>query len=254
MRQLAAATPDQSWMNPAIAGVNSLIARLGVGFAAARQLKGDVNGPATLPMNTGTPLTLPLNEAGFGVVDGLLPNIKTVAETARGGVRELRDEMEKVKKVSFSLSDSLAGVFTDALVGAKSLQDGLQGLLKSMASLFLNAAFKNVLGSIMPSVNFGGFRAAGGPVSAGTSYIVGEKGPELFTPSRSGGITPNHAIGGGGTVVQINNYSGAQVKEQRSRGIDGREYVKVIVGEELGSGGYDKQLGRYGATPAMVKR
>lgn len=33
-------------------------------------------------------------------------------------------------------------------------------------------------------------RATGGPVSAGQSYIVGEKGQELFTPSQNGYITP----------------------------------------------------------------
>lgn len=176
------------------------------------------------------------------------------ADQLATAIGKVKDEMGDVEKVSFSLSDSLAGVFTDALTGAKNLNDGLRDLLKSMSSLFLNAAFKSFLGGIFPSIDFGGFRAGGGGVSAGKSYIVGERGPELFTPGRSGGITPNGAVGGGGTSVQINNYSGAPVREQRSRGPDGREYVKVIVGEELGSGGYDKQLGRYGATPARVKR
>ena len=44
-------------------------------------------------------------------------------------------------------------------------------------------------------------RAAGGPVSGGTSYLVGEKGPEIFTPSSSGMITANSAIGGGNTLI-----------------------------------------------------
>ena len=43
-------------------------------------------------------------------------------------------------------------------------------------------------------------KALGGPVMGGSSYLVGERGPELFTPSSSGNITPNHALGGGGTV------------------------------------------------------
>lgn len=46
------------------------------------------------------------------------------------------------------------------------------------------------------------FRAAGGPVSAGSPYIVGERGPELFVPSNSGGIVPNHSMGG--VTVNIN--------------------------------------------------
>lgn len=40
---------------------------------------------------------------------------------------------------------------------------------------------------------FGGFMAGGGPVSAGRSYIVGERGPEVFMPSSSGNIIPNGA-------------------------------------------------------------
>jgi phage-related minor tail protein len=40
-------------------------------------------------------------------------------------------------------------------------------------------------------------RAAGGPVAGGTSYLVGEKGPELFTPGANGAISPN----GAGAVV-----------------------------------------------------
>lgn len=34
-------------------------------------------------------------------------------------------------------------------------------------------------------------RAGGGPVQAGRPYLVGEKGPELFTPGQSGAIAPN---------------------------------------------------------------
>ena len=37
-------------------------------------------------------------------------------------------------------------------------------------------------------------KARGGPVSAGQPYIVGEEGPELFTPGRNGSITPNNVL------------------------------------------------------------
>lgn len=46
-----------------------------------------------------------------------------------------------------------------------------------------------------------GFRASGGPVSAGSPYMVGERGPELFVPERSGTIVPNGA--GGNVTVNI---------------------------------------------------
>jgi TP901 family phage tail tape measure protein len=41
-----------------------------------------------------------------------------------------------------------------------------------------------------------GKREMGGAVGAGKSYLVGEKGPELFVPRNSGGIIPNYALGG----------------------------------------------------------
>lgn len=57
-----------------------------------------------------------------------------------------------------------------------------------------------------------GQRAMGGPVTAGQSYLVGENGPEIFTPGASGGITANNQLGGSGvTVVQnINVTTGVQ--------------------------------------------
>ena len=45
-----------------------------------------------------------------------------------------------------------------------------------------------------------GSRAGGGYVSGGSSYMVGERGPELFTPGSSGNITPNNKLGEGVTL------------------------------------------------------
>lgn len=39
------------------------------------------------------------------------------------------------------------------------------------------------------------YRADGGPVTSGETYVVGERGPELFTPNSSGSITPNEKMG-----------------------------------------------------------
>jgi len=43
-------------------------------------------------------------------------------------------------------------------------------------------------------------RALGGPVMGGTPYLVGENGPEIFTPATTGSITRNSDIGGSSTV------------------------------------------------------
>jgi hypothetical protein len=58
----------------------------------------------------------------------------------------------------------------------------------------MNTVAATTLGGLQ---NRPGFRAAGGPVSAGSMYMVGEKGPEMFVPGQSGRIVPN---GGGGNV------------------------------------------------------
>ncbi len=50
------------------------------------------------------------------------------------------------------------------------------------------------LGGISVGGAFGGYRQSGGPVSSGQTYMVGEAGPELFTPVESGNITSNDDI------------------------------------------------------------
>ena len=46
-----------------------------------------------------------------------------------------------------------------------------------------------------------GKRALGGPVMAGRSYLVGERGPEVVTFGDNGYVTPNNRLGGGPTIV-----------------------------------------------------
>lgn len=59
-------------------------------------------------------------------------------------------------------------------------------------------------------------RAAGGPVEAGRTYLVGERGPELLhTNSSSGYITPNHKIGGTTVVIQGGTYLGSPEDARR---------------------------------------
>jgi phage-related minor tail protein len=51
-------------------------------------------------------------------------------------------------------------------------------------------------------------RAIGGSVFSGRQYLIGEHGPELFTPSMGGYITPNNKLAmegmsGGGLVINL---------------------------------------------------
>jgi hypothetical protein len=80
------------------------------------------------------------------------------------------------------------------------------------------SAVGGAIGAVGGFLGFGGGRAMGGPVSANTAYVVGERGPELFVPGNSGTIIPN---GGGGRGATINlTVNGA---------IDGESTARQIV-------------------------
>lgn len=53
------------------------------------------------------------------------------------------------------------------------------------------------------NISLGGPLAEGGPIGAGDTHLVGEEGPELFTPRTSGRIIPNDELGGGSTTVIV---------------------------------------------------
>ena len=70
-----------------------------------------------------------------------------------------------------------------------------------------------------PTGGGSGGRAAGGPVSMGSSYIVGEEGPEIFVPNSSGYIIPNDRASRGsgrstGRMGSSNNYYSIRYGDQ----------------------------------------
>jgi hypothetical protein len=72
----------------------------------------------------------------------------------------------------------------------KSVVGAIQSLISLVAN---NPVVKGISNAI--SSAFGGFRAEGGSVSAGKSYVVGERGAEMFVPSSNGTIVPNGGMG-----------------------------------------------------------
>lgn len=116
-----------------------------------------------------------------------------------------------------ALADATENTFTskqlrDALSGKGSMGKQLQAGLHDARPEVRQAAEKirkdmeDILSAraIIVKINFdrsgsGRFRAAGGPVSAGQAYVVGEKRPELFVPSQNGTIIPRVPAGVGGS-------------------------------------------------------
>ena len=73
-----------------------------------------------------------------------------------------------------------------------------------MTKAFVQNKFMSWLGGTA----FGSFlglegKAAGGTVTAGRPYLVGEKGAELFVPNQTGTIVPNDKMTGGATTVNV---------------------------------------------------
>ena len=78
-----------------------------------------------------------------------------------------------------------------------------------------------------------GVRARGGSVKAGSGYLVGERGPEMFTPGVSGMITPNHALGGSTTVIVNVDATGSNVEGDEQQGRELGRLISVAVQSEL---------------------
>ena len=79
---------------------------------------------------------------------------------------------------------------------------------------------------------FDGARASGGPVHRGGSFLVGERGPEIFSPSRDGNITPNNQIGSTVNVTVINQ-SGGQVEARQQRNSNGGIDLEIEIGKAV---------------------
>lgn len=70
--------------------------------------------------------------------------------------------------------------------GEVSFKNLAKVVLEEFAKIALDQIFSN--SGAKQSPNFFGARAAGGSVTTGGAYLVGERGPELFTPAQSGRI------------------------------------------------------------------
>ena len=97
---------------------------------------------------------------------------------------------------------------------------------------------------------YDGARAMGGSVTGGSSYLVGEKGPEIVTMGGSGYVTPNNKIGGGISVTindQTTTSTGHDVQTQETTGPEGQRQMQVTIRDtvrrQVMQGEFDRQLG-----------
>ena len=125
-------------------------------------------------------------------------------------LEDLKNETDSLKEGALEFGARLTSSFEEAILRGSKLRDIMQGLLQDIIKIAARKLITEPIGkAIAAGIEgmFGGGKALGGPVSGGSSYLVGERGPEIFTPAVSGNITPNNEIGGGVTVYQNINIS-----------------------------------------------
>lgn len=184
-------------------------------------------------------------------------------------LKKLVDPMEQIKKASEAIGEAFSQGIRGMIEGTVTARQALANFFKSIANHFMDMATEiikaairmmafqiisslfpsapsfsasnmtapglggklNVPG-ILPGISPAGALASGGTAMGGKSYLVGEKGPELFTPGRTGSVAPNGVLGGSNIVVNV-DATGSSVQ---GNGDDSKrlgEAIGVAVRQEL---------------------
>jgi len=194
-----------------------------------------------------------------------------IIQAPKDELQKLIDPLTQVDALGKSIGASFSESFKGIVRGSMTAQEALRNLFNRTADHFLDMAAKILAAQIrsgifgifsgMLSGGGGGFKAPppmkpgfkgtgipsvlpkgsfnitpkaeGGPVKGGKSYLVGERGPEMFSPGVSGMITPNHALGGSTNVVVNVDASGSAVEGDEERGRELGRLISVAVQSEL---------------------
>ena len=160
------------------------------------------------------------------------------------------NKTEFAKKKGLELLQNMAKINKKAFEAYKAYQlaqaiiDTAKSVTRALASYpppfnFIAAAASAAAGAVQISaIRSQQFtpRRFGGPVREGESYLVGEQGPELFSPSQNGSIIPNDRLGGQQVVV---NFRVEAIDSQSFTGAlaEQRDTIVSIVNEAVNDGG-----------------
>ena len=144
---------------------------------------------------------------------------------------EEQKQLQKTKDLYNEIAETIRSGVTDAIMGAiegtKTLGDVARSVFNQIAKSLISSGVDNVMSKILPN------RAQGGPVAGGKSYIVGERGPELFTPNSSGMITPNNQLGGSTNVVVNVDANSSSVQGDEGRSAELGRVISAAVQSEI---------------------
>lgn len=169
----------------------------------------------------------------------------------------VNDELAKTKSIGQELGLTFTSAFEDAIIGGKKFGEVLTAIGNDIARYFVRKGITEPLLKGLDSIdfgsllNFGGGRAAGGSVTPGNYYVVGENGPEVLVPGTSGTVLPNGASGGGSNVV-VNVIespgNGGKTSQRQENGVN---ILDVFVEKVKSAIATDISDGR-GAIPAAM--
>lgn len=145
----------------------------------------------------------------LGWLPGVGPKLKAAQEKFRVFQEGVNKELKKIKdrNVKVQAYSNVGSIVVDAARQLRSLRDReIQIRAKSNVGYVVANAIAdlNKLPGVVNTGKKSGKRANGGPVMAGSSYLVGERGPEILTMgNQSGRVTPNHEIAGPETLELV---------------------------------------------------
>lgn len=153
-----------------------------------------------------------LVEAATLAWNGISKAIETIGEGIKTVVLSLiKSVIDFFSNVDWAAigSSIVKGIADGIVAGVRWIVDGV-GQLVDAAKAAATGGSQNAAANAVAvqaayaakyAGSYGGGRASGGSVFAGTPYIVGERGPELFVPSSTGSIIPNDKLSGGTTNI-----------------------------------------------------
>ena len=167
--------------------------------------------------------------------DNIIDGIRETEEATHDLNKAAEETLDAFEKMNTTIQNDIKDGIKGLIKGTSTLGDLLNNVADRFLDLALNQAlFGNAGGRTVTGglFKFFGF-ADGGRPPVGRPSVVGEKGPELFVPDRSGTIIPNNALGGSTNIVVNVDASGSSVEgdEQQSREL-GR-VISVAIQSEL---------------------
>jgi len=146
-----------------------------------------------------------------------------------------RDELQKLNELYSSIASTVETGLVDAIEGAingtRTLGDVARSVFTQIQRSLIQFGVNAFLGGLPGIGQF--FRANGGPVSSGKSYMVGERGPEMFVPNTGGRIVPNSDMGSSTNVVVNVDATGSSIEGDEAQGKELGRLISVAVQSEL---------------------